>query len=52
MSLTTGRRISRQQWTDLPMPDGVIAAVEDMAAVERQPIMGNGGPVIEWIPGG
>jgi hypothetical protein len=24
MSLTTGRRLSRQQWDELPTPDGVI----------------------------
>jgi hypothetical protein len=28
MSLTTGKRLSRQQWDELPMPNGVIAAVE------------------------
>jgi hypothetical protein len=33
------------------MPDGVIAALEAMAAAEKQPIMGNGGPVFEWGPG-
>jgi hypothetical protein len=33
------------------MPDGVIAAVEAMAAAEEQPIMGNSGPVFEWSPG-
>jgi hypothetical protein len=51
MSLTTGKRISRQQWTDLPMPNGVIEAVEAMGAREKQPIMGNGGPAFEWSPG-
>jgi hypothetical protein len=51
MSLTTGRKISRQQWTHLPIPDGVIAAVEAVAAVEEQPIMGNSGPVFKWSPG-
>jgi len=51
MSLTTGRRLSRQQWDELLMPDGVIAAVEAMAVAERQPVMANGGPVFEWSPG-
>jgi hypothetical protein len=49
--LTTGRRILRQQWTGLPMLNGVIAAVEAVAAAEQQSIMGNSGPVFEWSPG-
>jgi hypothetical protein len=41
MSLTTGKRLSRQQWTALPIPDGVIATVEAMAEAEEQPLMEN-----------
>jgi hypothetical protein len=51
MSLTTGKKLSRQQWTELPIPDGVIATVEAMAEAEDQPIMGNGGPAFEWSQG-
>jgi hypothetical protein len=51
MSLTTGKRLSRQQWDEIPMPDGVIAAVEAMAAEQDQPLLNNGGPVFEWSPG-
>jgi hypothetical protein len=51
MSLSTGRKILRQQWTHLPMPDGAIAVVEAMAEAEEQSIMGNSGPVFEWSPG-
>jgi hypothetical protein len=51
MSLTTGKRLSRQQWTALPIPDGVIATVEAMAEAEEQPLMGNGGPEFEWSQG-
>jgi hypothetical protein len=51
MSLTTGKRLSRQQWDELPMPDGVIAAVEAMAVEQKQPPLNNGGPVFEWSPG-
>jgi hypothetical protein len=52
MSLTTGRRVSRQQWDVLPMPDGVIAAVENMALEEDQPLIGGrGAPFFEWSPG-
>ena len=51
LSLTTGRKISRQQWTELPIPHGVIATVEAMAIGDDQPLMGNGGPAFEWSPG-
>jgi hypothetical protein len=51
MSLTTGRKLSRQQWDELPMPDGVIATVEAMAAEQNQAILENGGPFFEWSPG-
>jgi Reverse transcriptase (RNA-dependent DNA polymerase)/Zinc knuckle len=51
MSLITGRKLSRQQWDALPMPDGVVAAVEAMAANEQQPIVGHGAPFFEWAPG-
>ena len=51
MSLTTGKKLSRQQWTKLPIPDGAIAAVEAMAEAEEQPTMGNGGSVFEWSQG-
>jgi hypothetical protein len=32
LSLVTGKRLSRQQWDELLMPDRVIAAVKTMAA--------------------
>jgi hypothetical protein len=51
LSLTTGRRLSRQQWDKLPMPDGVIAAVEAMAEADHQPLLGHGAPIFEWSPG-
>jgi hypothetical protein len=51
LSLTTGRRLSRQQWDELPMPDGVIAAVEAMAERDHQPPHGHGAPIFEWSPG-
>jgi hypothetical protein len=34
LSLVTGRKLSRQQWDELPMPHGVIARVEQMAIAE------------------
>jgi hypothetical protein len=51
LSLTTGRKISRQQWDELPMPDGIIATVEHMAQTEQQPLLGPGAPLFEWSPG-
>ena len=50
MSLTSGKRLSRAQWTELPMPDAVIAAVEHRAAAEKQPLIVGGCPLFEWQP--
>jgi hypothetical protein len=51
LSLTTGRKLSRQQWDELPMPDGVIATVERIAQTDNQPLVGHGAPLFEWSPG-
>lgn len=51
LSLVTGRKLSRQQWTKLPMPNGVIATVEHIALAEQQPLAGYGAPLFEWAPG-
>jgi len=48
MSLSTGRRLARRQWTSVPMPDSVIAAVEARAALEGQPLLVGNCPVFEW----
>jgi hypothetical protein len=50
MPLITGRRLSRQKWNELPMPDEVIAAVERMAEDEGQPLIGYGAPLFKWSP--
>jgi hypothetical protein len=50
MSLVTGDRLSRRQWTVVPMSDDVITAVEAMATKQKQPLMVNG-PIFEWSPG-
>jgi len=50
MSLTTGRRLARRQWTLVPMTDAVIAAVEARAEAERQPLIAGGCPTFEWRP--
>jgi hypothetical protein len=51
LSLATGRKLSRQQWDELPMPDGVIAAAERMAQDKQQPLIGHRAPLFEWTPG-
>ena len=49
--LKTGKISDRRQWTVLPMPDGVVTTVENMALTEKQPLMKNCIPIFEWTPG-
>jgi hypothetical protein len=39
MSLASGARISRHQWTELPNPDTAIARVEAIALQHGQPLV-------------
>jgi hypothetical protein len=39
MSLATGARISRHNWTELPITDTAIARVEAIAANKGQPLI-------------
>jgi hypothetical protein len=50
-SLVTGRKLSRQQWDELPMPNGVVARVEQMAVDEVRRAAGRNGLHFEWSPG-
>ena len=50
MSLVTGKRLSRHQWTKIPMTNAVISAVEAMAEKEGQPLIKGGVPLFEWRP--
>ncbi|KAG7373305.1 reverse transcriptase RNA-dependent DNA polymerase [Nitzschia inconspicua] len=50
MSLVTGSRISRAQYTPLPITDEVIAAVEGIAAGQGHPVIGPDGLLFEWRP--
>ena len=51
LSLVTGRKLSRQQWDELPMPQGVIERVEQMAVAENRTAAGRNGLHFEWSPG-
>ena len=50
MSLRTGKRLNRQQWTELPMPDYVPARVTELAktAIEGLPILNRRREPIEY----
>ena len=50
MSLSTGSRISRHNWTVLPIPDTAIARVEALALHEGRPLIQDRGFLIEWRP--
>ena len=50
LSLSTGARISRHNWTVLPLSDTAIARVEALALHEGRPLIQERGLVIEWRP--
>jgi Zinc knuckle len=50
MSLITRRRISRHQWTAVPMTESAIDRVQQMAAAEDQPWIQSTGLLVEWRP--
>jgi len=50
MSLTTGHRLARRQWTAVSMPDAMIAAVESRVEAKKQPMIEGGCPCFEWQP--
>ncbi len=50
LSLASGARISRHNWTTLPIPDTAIARVEAIALHEGQPLVQDRGLVVEWRP--
>jgi hypothetical protein len=51
LSLVTGRKLSRQQWDELPMPNGVVARVKQLAVNEDRIAAGQNGLFFEWSPG-
>jgi len=51
MSLDTGRVIHSHSWQELPIDDFVISRVHDLASREGQPLLVDGYPVLEFVPG-
>jgi Reverse transcriptase (RNA-dependent DNA polymerase)/Zinc knuckle len=50
MSLVSGRRLSRHEWTPVPITDAAIERVEQIAAEENQSWVQNTGLLMEWRP--
>ena len=50
MSLSTGARISRHQWAELPMTDTAILRVNALGFADEQPLIQERGLVVEWRP--
>ena len=50
MSLSSGAKISRHQWTALPMTDTAIARVNALGFEDEQPLIQERGLVVEWRP--
>jgi Reverse transcriptase (RNA-dependent DNA polymerase) len=50
MLLITGRRLSRHQYTVVPITDATIERVEQLAALEDQPWVQSSGLLVEWRP--
>ena len=50
MSLYT-EKIHSYIWEELPIDDGVIERVEELAFIEKQPAHIDDYPVFEWVPG-
>ena len=50
MSLYTGMRIHSYIWEELPIDDGVIQRVEQLAEIEKNPVLIDTNPFFEWAP--
>ena len=48
MSLFTGKRITSNNWDELPINEEAIKRVEDIGYSESQPVMRDGYPIFEW----
>jgi hypothetical protein len=50
LSMITGKRLARHQWTALPITEAAIARVEQLASEQDQPWVQPGGLLFEWRP--
>jgi Reverse transcriptase (RNA-dependent DNA polymerase) len=50
MSLNTGRRLSRRQWTVIPITNEVISIVNAIGRTDGQCDTSEGSPIFEWSP--
>jgi hypothetical protein len=50
LSLITGRRVSRHQWTQVPVTEAAIERVEQLATKETQSWVQTTGLLVEWRP--
>ena len=48
MSLSSGARISRHQWTELPIPDTATARIQALGFEDEQSLIQERGLVVEW----
>ena len=51
MNLFTGKKISSNNWNELPIDDDAIVRVEELAYRELQPVMKDGYPIFKWKTG-
>ena len=51
MSLNTGQLPYRRQFTILYITDNVIARMNELKKRDKQPLINNGTPSVEWRPG-
>ena len=51
MSLYTGNKVQLYIWEELPIDDGVIQRVEQLAELEKKSVLVDSNPFFEWAPG-
>ena len=51
MNLDAGVAINSDDWTEPPIVDFAIFRVHDLAEADVKPLLVNGFPIFEWVPG-
>jgi hypothetical protein len=51
ISLIANRKLSRQEWDKLLIPNGVVAAVKGIGQANNQPLIGHGTPLFKCSHG-